>query len=144
MKKIVQADTFHGQTMFLNWRAYHSSSYAKYVMYDTGMSTNLTYPYATIIPPFKGCVNKISIVNNPYSSYNSGPTGQWAYIYVEVNGTEVASQQQFYTSGVPGQVITFDFAETVTFNAEDKVQLYFLSNGIWRYCNVGIQLMSIV
>ncbi len=143
MGKIVQADTFHGQTMFLNWRGYHSSQYSRYVMFDAGMSTTSNYPYATIIPPFKGCVNKISIVNNPYSSYTSGPTGQWAYMYVEVNGTEVASQQQYYTSGVPGQIITFDFGETVTFNAEDKVKLQFLSNGIWRYYNAGIQLMSI-
>ena len=63
MGKIMQADTFHGQTMFLNWRGYHSST-SNMVMYDSGFSTTLTYPYATIIPPFKGCINKINITNN--------------------------------------------------------------------------------
>ena len=74
MGKMIQADTFHGQTMFLNWRGYHSST-SNGVLFDSGWSTNLTYPYATIIPPFKGCINKVNITNNPYSSYQSGPTG---------------------------------------------------------------------
>ena len=62
MGKIVQADTFHGQTMFLNWRGYHSST-SNGVLWGGGWSTNLTYPYATIIPPFKGCINKVNITN---------------------------------------------------------------------------------
>tara|TARA_R110000782_G_scaffold260008_2_gene351101 strand:+ start:787 stop:1221 length:435 start_codon:yes stop_codon:yes gene_type:complete len=143
MGKIVQADTFHGQTMFLNWRGYHGNAYTSFVMYDSGMTTTSTYPYATIMPPFKGCINKISIVNNPYSSYNSGPTGSGASIVVEVNGTQVAYQPQSYQSNVPGQIITFDFGETVTFNAGDKVKLKFSSSGVWRYYTAGIQLMSI-
>ena len=142
MGKMIQADTFHGQTMFLNWRGYHSST-SNGVFYDTGWSTTLTYPYATIIPPFKGCVNKISVTNNPYSSYTTGPTGRSATLRVIVNGSFEDSQTVSYTAGTPGEVITFDFGEDIEFNANDRVQLQFQANGFWRYMNVGIQLMAI-
>lgn len=142
MGKMIQADTFHGQTMFLNWRGYHSST-SNGVFYDTGWSTTLTYPYATIIPPFKGCVNKISVTNNPYSSYTTGPTGRSATLRVIVNGSFEDSQTVSYTAGTAGEVITFDFGEDIEFNANDRVQLQFQANGFWRYINVGIQLMAI-
>ena len=108
MGKMMQADTFHGQTMFLNWRGYHSNT-NNGVLYDTGWSTNLTYPYATIIPPFKGCINKVNITNNPYSSYSSGPTGSAATVRVILNGSFEDSQDVSYTAGTAGEVITFDF-----------------------------------
>lgn len=142
MGKMIQADTFHGQTMFLNWRGYHSST-SNGVFYDTGWSTTLTYPYATIIPPFKGCVNKISVTNNPYSSYTTGPTGRSATLRVIVNGSLEDAQTVSYTAGTAGEVITFDFGEDIEFNANDRVQLQFQANGFWRYINVGIQLMAI-
>jgi len=142
MGKIMQADTFHGQTMFLNWRGYHSST-SNGVLYDLGWSTNLTYPYATIIPPFKGCVNKVSITNNPYSSYQSGPTGSSATLSVILNGSLEDVQVVSYTAGTAGEVITFDFGEDVEFEANDRIQLQFLADGFWRYFNVGIQLMAI-
>ena len=142
MGKIMQADTFHGQTMFLNWRGYHSST-SNGVLYDLGWSTNLTYPYATIIPPFKGCVNKVSITNNPYSSYQSGPTGSSATLSVILNGSLEDVQVVSYTAGTAGEVITFDFGEDVQFEANDRIELQFQANGIWRYFSVGIQLMAI-
>ena len=142
MGKMIQADTFHGQTMFLNWRGYHSST-SDGVLYDTGWSTTLTYPYATIIPPFKGCVNKVNVTNNPYSSYTSGPTGSSATLLVLINGSVEDSQTVSYTAGTAGEVITFDFGEDIEFNANDRVQLQFQANGFWRYMNVGIQLMAI-
>ena len=138
----MQADTFHGQTMFLNWRGYHSST-SNGVLYDSGWSTTLTYPYATIIPPFKGCVNKVNVTNNPYSSYTSGPTGSSATLLVLINGSVEDSQTVSYTAGTAGEVITFDFGEDIEFNANDRVQLQFQANGFWRYINVGIQLMAI-
>jgi len=142
MGKIMQADTFHGQTMFLNWRAYHSDT-KNGVFYDSGWSTNLTYPYATIIPPFKGCVNKINITNNPYSSYKSGPTGDNASIIVIVNEKEVRNESVTYKPGTAGEVISFDFGENAIFNANDRVQVLFQANGLWRYINVGIQLKEL-
>lgn len=142
MGKIIQADTFHGQTMFLNWRGYHSST-SNGVLYSSGWSTNLTYPYATIIPPFKGCINKVNVTNNPYSSYQSGPTGSSATLRVILNGSFEDSQVVSYTAGTAGEVITFDFGEDVEFEANDRIQLQFQANGFWRYMNVGIQLMAI-
>ena len=142
MGKMMQADTFHGQTMFLNWRGFHSST-SNGVLYDSGWSTNLTYPYATIIPPFKGCVNKINVTNNPYSSYNSGPTGSSATVRVLVNGSQQDEITVSYTAGTAGEVISFDFGEDVEFDANDRIHLQFQANGIWRYINVGIQLKEL-
>ena len=96
MGKMIQADTFHGQTMFLNWRGYHSST-SNGVLWGSGWSTNLTYPYATIIPPFKGCINKVNITNNPYSSYQSGPTGSSATLRILVNGSAEGAEAVSYT-----------------------------------------------
>ncbi len=142
MGKVIQSDTFHGQTMFLNWRGYHSST-SNGVLYDTGWSTNLTFQYATIIPPFKGCVNKVNVTNNPYSSYASGPTGSNATVRVLINDNEEDAQTVSYTAGTAGEVITFDFEEDVEFNANDRVKLQFQSNGYWRYMNVGILLKEL-
>ncbi|MCP4322769.1 MAG: hypothetical protein GY787_13165 [Alteromonadales bacterium] len=143
MGKIIQADSFHGQTMFLNWRGYHSST-SNGVFYDSGFSTTIAYPYATIVPPFKGCVNKVSITSNPYSSFQSGPTGTSATIRVLVNGTEVHSETVSYTANVPSNVVSFELEENADFNANDRVQVCFQANGTWRYYNVGIQLMEII
>lgn len=142
MGKIIQADTFHGQTMFLNWRGYHSRT-NNMVMYDAGFSATLTYPYATIIPPFKGCINKINITNNPYSSYTSGPTGSSGTIRIIVNGTEVHSETVTYTAGTAGEVLSFDLGTNASFNANDRVQVQFQANGLWRYVNIGIQLKEL-
>ena len=142
MGKIMQADTFHGQTMFLNWRGYHSST-SNGVLWGSGWSTNLTYPYATIIPPFKGSIDKVNITNNPYSSYQSGPTGSSATLRVIVNGSLQEDRTVSYTAGTAGEVISFDFEGDVEFNANDRVQLQFQANGFWRYMNVGIQLKEL-
>ena len=142
MGKIIQADTFHGQTMFLNWRGYHSGT-DNGVLHMQGWSTNLTYPYATIIPPFKGCINKINITNNPYSSYTSGPTGSSGTIRIIVNGTEVHSETVTYTAGTAGEVLSFDLETNASFNANDRVQVQFQANGLWRYVNTGIQLKEL-
>jgi hypothetical protein len=142
MGKIIQADTFHGQTMFLNWRGYHGNT-NNGVLYDTGWSTNLAYPYSTIIPPFKGCINKINVTNNPYSSFQSGPTGSSATVKVFVNEDFQDDRTVSYTAGTAGEVITFDFGEDVQFEANDRIQLQFQANGFWRYMSVGIQLMAI-
>jgi len=138
---MIQADTFHGQTMFLNWRGYHSNT-SNNTVYDSGMTTAFPYAYSTIIPPFKGCVNKVSIVDNPYSSYNQGPTGSSATLQVYVNGSLSQSRTSSYSNNA-GEVVSFDFTETATFNANDKIVIRFQANGIWRYVNTGIQLKEL-
>ncbi len=141
MGKMIQADTFHGQTMFLNWRGYHSNT-SNNTVYDSGMTTAFPFAYSTIIPPFKGCVNKVSIVDNPYSSYNQGPTGSSATLQVYVNGSLSQSRTSSYSNNA-GEVVSFDFTETATFNAKDKIVIRFQANGIWRYVNIGIQLKEL-
>ena len=142
MGKIMQADTFHGQTMFLNWRGYHSNT-NNLTVYDTGMTTAFPYAYSTIIPPFKGCINKVNIVNNPYSSYNQGPTGSSATLQVYVNGSLSQSRTSSYSNNA-GEIVSFDFIETATFNADDKIVLRFQANGLWRYVNTGILLRELI
>ena len=142
MGKIMQADTFHGQTMFLNWRGYHSNT-NNLTVYDTGMTTAFPYAYSTIMPPFKGCVNKVNIVNNPYSSYNQGPTGSSATLQVYVNGSLSQSRTSSYSNNA-GEIVSFDFIETATFNADDKIVLRFQANGLWRYVNTGILLRELI
>lgn len=141
MGKIMQADTFHGQTMFINWRGYHGGT-SNYTLYNTGMSTAFPYAYGIIIPPFKGCVSKVSVANNPYSSYTTGPTGNSATLQVYVNGSLSQSVVSSYGNNA-GEVVSFDFAETATFNADDKISLRFQANGFWRYTNIGIQLKEL-
>ena len=131
------------RSMFLNWRGYHSST-SNGVLYDTGWSTNVEYPYATIIAPFKGNVSKISVTNNPYSSYKSGPTGNSATLRVIVNGSFEDAQVASYTAGTPGDLITFDFGQDIEIEANDRIQLQFQANGFWRYMNVGIQLRETI
>ena len=142
MGKIMQSDSFHGQTMFLNWRHYHSNTSVN-TLYDTGMVAVFPYAYSTITPPFKGCVNKVNIVNNPYSSYNTGPLGSSATLYVYINGELSQSQTLSYGNNA-GEVVSFDFAETATFNANDKVVLRFQANGVWRYINSSTLLKELV
>ena len=142
MGKIMQSDTFHGQTMLLSWRHYHSNTSVN-TLYDTGMTTAFPYAYSTIVPPFKGCVSKVTIVNNPYSSYNTGPTGSSATLYVYINGELSQSQTLSYDNNA-GEVVSFDFQDEAKFNANDKIVLRFEANGFWRYINSGILLTQLV
>ena len=131
------------RSMFLNWRGYHSST-NNGVLYDSGWSTNLTYPYATIIAPFKGSVTKVSITNNPYSSYQSGPTGDRATLEVVIDGRVVDGATVNYSKPSANEMITFNFSGDHEFSENDKVQLRFQSNGLWRYINTGIQLKETI
>lgn len=141
MGKIMQADTFHGQTIFINWRGYHSGT-SNYTLHSTGMTTNFPYAYGNIAPPFKGCVSKVSVANNPYSSYTMGPTGNSATLQVYINGSLSQSVVSSYGNNA-GEVVVFDFAETATFDVGDRIALRFQANGVWRYTNTGIQLKEL-
>ena len=131
------------RSMFLNWRGYHGGT-NNGVLYDSGWSTSLTYPYATIIAPFKGSVTKVSITNNPYSSYQSGPTGDRATLEVVIDGRVVDRVTVNYSKPSANEMITFNFSGNHEFSENDKVQLRFQSNGLWRYINTGIQLKETI
>ncbi len=131
------------RSMFLNWRGYHGGT-NNGVLYDSGWSTSLTYPYATIIAPFKGSVTKVSITNNPYSSYQSGPTGDRATLEVVIDGRVVDRVTVNYSKPSANEIITFNFSGNHEFSENNKVQLRFQSNGLWRYINTGIQLKETI
>lgn len=142
MAKIITSDHFEGQITLINWRGYHSSTSTR-TLYNTGMTTTFPYAFGYVVPPFKGCVSKLSIANNPYSSYTSGPTGSSATAYVYVN--ESLSQQRTVSYGNnAGEVVEFDFGETATFNANDRISFRFYADGVWRYVNIGILLKELI
>jgi hypothetical protein len=142
MAKIITADNFSGQFMLINWRGYHSTTSIR-TLYSTGMTSAIPYAYGTVGPPFKGCVSKVSIINNPYSSYTSGPTGNSATLQVYKNGTLFQSVTSSYGNNA-GEVVNFDFGTTATFNANDRMQFRFEANGLWRYVNMNILLKELI
>ena len=142
MGKSYQADTFHGQSMLINWRAYHSTTSIR-TLYSTGMTGPFPYAYGVVGTLFKGCVSKVNVSNNPYSSYTSGPTGNSATLQVYKNGSLLQSVTSSYGNNA-GEFVVFDFGQTATFNASDRLAFRFQANGLWRYVNVGILLKELI
>lgn len=145
MGKSFQADTFHGQTMFLNWRGYHSTTSVR-TLYDSGMTGSNPYAYGTVTPLFKGCLSKLSVVNNPYSSYTSGPTGNSATCKLYKNGSLAQTITLSYGNNA-GEVAVFDFTSSApygSFNANDRLAFTFQANGLWRYVNINILLKELL
>jgi len=136
MAKIITADNFPGQKMML-WHYFYHSSTSQMVIYPTGVTTNTTYPYGKMPMPFDGKATKAMIINSPYSSYTSGPTGSSATFYVYKNGSQLDSDTQTYTVdpiiGAPYEKLTFTL--DASFSAGDYLEFRFQSNGLWRYCN---------
>lgn len=138
----VKASEFYGQSMFINWRAYHSTTSIR-TLYNTGMTSAFPYAYGVVGTLFKGCVSKVNVSNNPYSSYTSGPTGNSATLQVYKNGSFLQSVTSSYSNNA-GEVVVFDFGQTATFNASDRLAFRFQANGLWRYVNVGILLKELI
>jgi hypothetical protein len=106
------------------------------------MTTVYPYAYSPIVPTFNGKVENVKLRNNPYSSYNTGPTGSSATLYLYKNGSQVASSTRTYAPGSAGQVLTFNFSSNNTFTSSDRIEFRFQSNGIWRYTSWGIELIE--
>ena len=140
MAKIITADNFPGQKMFLMWYGYHSST-STYTLYPNGMSTASPYAYERMPTTFDGEVTKVTLSNNPAGSYNTGPTGSSATLYVYKNGVLLDSDTQAYTAGTAGQQLFFTFS-SATFSAGDNISLRFSANGLWRYVTWGIELSA--
>tara|TARA_R100001463_G_scaffold113786_1_gene168961 strand:- start:8264 stop:10234 length:1971 start_codon:yes stop_codon:yes gene_type:complete len=138
----VKASEFYGQSMFINWRGYHSTTSVR-TLYNTGMTSAFPYAYGVVGTLFKGCVSKVNVSNNPYSSYTSGPTGNSATLQVYKNGSLLQSVTSSYSNNA-GEVVVFDFGQTATFNASDRLAFRFQANGLWRYVNVGILLKELI
>lgn len=132
MGKIITADNFTGQKMML-WHYFYHSTTSQYIIWPQGMQTNLTWPYGKLPMTYEGKVTKVTIINSPYSSYTSGPTGSSATFYVYKNGSQVTSDTQTYTAGTPYEKLTFTLNSS--FLTGDYLEFRFESNGLWRYCN---------
>jgi len=140
MAKIITADNFPGQKMFLMWFGSHSTTNTV-TLYPSGMASVFPYAYDFIPTTFDGEVSKVTLSNNPYSSYNTGPTGSSATLYVYKNSVLLDSDTQTYTAGTPGQQLFFTFS-SATFSAGDNISLRFSANGLWRYVTWGIELSA--
>lgn len=135
----VEANNFIGQKTYLNWRGYMPNT-SLYTLYSTGLTTSFPYAYGTINPPYDGYVSRVTMSNNAYGSYTSGPTGTSVTLDVYKNGTLLTSDTQTYTTSTPDVQVVFDFGTNAIYSAGDKIALRVQSNGIWRYINWGIEL----
>ena len=135
----VKADNFIGQKTYINWRGYMSAT-SLYTLYSTGLTTAFPYAYGTINPPYDGYVSRVTMTNNAYGSYSSGPTGTSVTFYVYKNGTLLTSDTQTYTTSTPDVQVVFDFGTNAIYSAGDKIVLRVQSDGIWRYIAFGIEL----
>jgi hypothetical protein len=135
----VEANNFIGQKTYINWRGYMSAT-SLYTLYNTGLTTAFPYAYGTINPPYDGYVSRVTMTNNAYGTYTSGPTGTSVTFYVYKNGTLLTSDTQTYTTSTPDVQVVFDFGTNAIYSAGDKIALRVQSNGIWRYIAFGIEL----
>ena len=133
----VTATKFAGQTMMLNWKAFHNTTAIR-TLYKDGHTQHFPWAYSNIIMPFKGCLTTISLGHNPFGSYTAGPTGNSAIMRVYVNGTLKSTVTVSNYGSTAGQVREFDFGTNASFNKNDKVSIRFQSNGLWRYITLGI------
>jgi hypothetical protein len=77
---------------------------------------------------------------NKYSSYGT-PTGTSATVRIYKNDhlTQIGISTLTYTPS-ENMRLTFDFAETISVNADDKIWVRWQSNGIWRYVDSTVIL----
>ncbi len=122
-----------GSIMSFFWYGYHGNTSTNNV-WPTGMTTANPYAYSTFAAPFDGYWSKIILRNNPYSSYNTGPTGTSATFYVYVNDVLEHSVNQTYSNPGAGATLTFDFGTNASFSTGDDINIKFYANGFWRYC----------
>lgn len=137
VKKVAELEATE-KTM-LTWRHYiGNTSYN--TLYDSGATTAFPYAYSSIPAPYDMYLTSVTIVNNPYSTYNKGPLGGKAQLLAYENGSfidkvaDVAYDQKPYAS------VTFDFADKVFIRQGNALQLRFQADGNWYYCNSTIIL----
>lgn len=135
----VEANNFIGQKTYINWRGFMSGT-SLYTLYNVGLTTAFPYAYGTINPPYDGYVSRVTMTNNAYSSYSSGPAGTSVTLYVYKNGTLLTSDTQTYTTSTPDVQVVFDFGTNAIYSAGDKIALRVQSNGAWYYIAWGIEL----
>ena len=140
VRKIAELET--EKRTLVNWRHYHSNT-SYNTLYDTGMTTAFPYAYGSIPAPYDMYFTSVTLVNNPYSSYNKGPEGDTATFQAYVNGKLAYEVRDIRYGQNPYESITADFGQNVRLRRGESLQIRFQANGIWRYCNSTIILTEI-
>jgi hypothetical protein len=140
VRKIAELET--EKRTLVNWRHYHSNT-SYNTLYDTGMTTAFPYAYGTIPAPYDMYFTSVTLVNNPYSSYNKGPLGDTATFQAYINGSFAHEVRDIRYGQNPHESITADFGQNVRLRRGESLQIRFQANGTWRYCNSTIILTEI-
>jgi hypothetical protein len=140
VRKIAELET--EKRTLVNWRHYHSNT-SYNTLYDTGMTTAFPYAYGTIPAPYDMYFTSVTLVNNPYSSYNKGPLGDTATFQAYINGSFAYEVKDIRYGQNPHESITADFGQNVRLRRGESLQIRFQANGTWRYCNSTIILTEI-
>ena len=110
VRKIAELET--EKRTLVNWRHYHSNT-SYNTLYDTGMTTAFPYAYGSIPAPYDMYFTSVTLVNNPYSSYNKGPEGDTATFQAYVNGKLAYEVRDIRYGQNPYESITADFGQNV-------------------------------
>ena len=145
----VKADAFIGQRVIVNGNAYHGAANSVYALYTTavGMTTstsnNRHYPYAAIVMPFNGVVEKIIVKNVQYSSYTSGPSASGT-AKIQLNQYDSTFAPMDYSSGdvsfTAAANVSMTFSPNQSYNEGTHFRVFFNSSAIWRYITYQIVL----
>jgi len=144
MAKIITADTFPGQTVIINGNGYHGQAGIGYVyaLYSTdhGMTTstsnNRYHPFAPILMPFNGVVEKVIVRNFQYSSYTSGPSAS-GNAKLQLNQYDSTFAPMDYSSGnvayTAAAGVSLTFTPNQAYNEGTYFRVFWSADGAWRY-----------
>jgi hypothetical protein len=137
VKKVAELEA--SEKTMLTWRHYiGNTSYN--TLYDSGATTAFPYAYSSIPAPYDMYLTSVTIVNNPYSTYNKGPLGGKAQLLAYENGKFIDKVADVNYNQEPYASVTFDFADKVLIKQGNALQLRFQADGNWYYCNSTIIL----
>jgi hypothetical protein len=137
VKKVAELEA--SEKTMLTWRHYiGNTSYN--TLYDSGATTAFPYAYSSIPAPYDMYLTSVTMINNPYSSYNKGPLGGKAQLLAYENGKFIDKVADVNYRQEPYASVTFDFADKVFIRQGNALQLRFQADGAWYYCNSTIIL----
>lgn len=140
----VKADAFIGQRISVNNAGYHGTANINtvFALYSTdyGMtnstSNNRYHPFAPILMPFNGVVEKIIVKNFTYSSYTSGPSAS-GNAKLQLNQYDSTFAPMDYSSGnvayTAAAGVTLTFTPNQAYNEGTHFRVFWSADGAWRY-----------
>lgn len=140
----VKADAFIGQRISINNAGYHgtaniNSVFALYAT-DYGMTTstsnNRYHPFAPILMPFNGVVEKVIVRNFQYSTYTSGPSAS-GNAKLQLNQYDSTYAPMDYSSGnvayTAAAGVSLTFTPNQAYNEGTYFRVFWSADGAWRY-----------